>query len=85
MPSATSVNIEAKEATLKAMQLEALGFRRRELISSTDFKENKASYVPTSELESQRLVNKSSIGQREKSKLEGWNSKTFDTSNPVAC
>ena len=69
----------AKENTLKAMQMEALGLKRRDFLSTTDFKENRLSYVSTVQLESQRLVNKSSIGKGEKSKLEGWNSKTVHT------
>ena len=66
---------QAKQNTLIAMQLEALGLPRRDLLSTTDFKENKLSYVSTVQLESQRLVNKSSIGEGEKAKLKGWNSK----------
>ena len=76
-PSPLSVEDQAKEDTLKAMQMEALGLQRRDHLSTTDFKENKASYIPTKQLESQRIVNKSRIGKGEKSKLDGWNSKTI--------
>ena len=75
----------AKRDILVAMQYEALGIKRRDLISTTEFKENKADYVPTVYLESQRLVNKSSIGKAEKSRLEGWNSKTAYANHFVAC
>ena len=77
--SPTSMENPTKEDTLKAMQREALGIIRRETLSTTDFKENRSSYVSTVELESRRLVNKSSIGKGEKSKLEGWNSKAAYT------
>lgn len=83
--SPLSVKDQAKHDTLVAMQMEALGLRRREFLSTTDFKENKVSYVPTVQLESHRLVNKGAIGKGEKSKLEGWNSKTVSTNHPIAC
>lgn len=73
--SPPSVEDEAKQDTLRAMQMEALGLQRRDYLSTTDFKENKASYIPTQQLESQRTVNKGRIGNVEKSKLDGWNSK----------
>lgn len=76
---------QAKYDTLVAMQKEALGVDRRNLLSTTDFKENKVGYVSTVHLESQRLVNKTSIGKEEKFKLEGWNSKTAYANQPVAC
>ena len=85
MPLTTSVKNQAKMDTLKAMQMEALGLQRRDFLSTTDFKENKASYVSSVELESKRLVNKSSISKGERTKLEGWNSKTVHTNNSVAC
>ena len=76
---------QAKYDTLVAMQMEALGLQRRDLLSTTDFKENKASYVPTGQLESHRLVNKGSIGKGHKSKLNGWNSKTLYSNYSIAC
>lgn len=76
---------QAKHETLTHMQMEALGLRRREDLLTADFKENKYSYVPTARLESQRLVNKSSIGEGEKSKLQGWNSKTAYGNHLIAC
>lgn len=82
--SPLSLEDQAKNDTLVAMQMEALGLKRRDLLSTTDFKENKASYVPTGQLESHRLVNKSSIGKRQKTKLDGWNSKTIRSNYPIA-
>ena len=76
---------QAKVDTLVAMQMEALGLKRREKLSTADFKENTANYVPTTELESQRLVNNSRISKGEKSKLEGWNSRVIQSNNLVAC
>lgn len=81
----TSIENPAKEDTLKAIQREALGITRREHLSTTDFKENKSTYVSTVALESRRLVNKSNIGKGEKSKLEGWNSKAACTTYHVVC
>ncbi len=80
-----SMEDQAKHDTLLAMQMEALGLRRRDNLTTTDFKENKAAYCPTVYLESQRLVNKSSIGEGEKFKLEGWNSKIVYANHPIAC
>lgn len=80
-----SMEDQAKQDTLKAMQMEALGLQRRDHLSTTDFKENKACYIPTKQLESQRIVNKSRIGKGEKSKLDGWNSKTIHANYAVAC
>ena len=37
-------------------------FRRRDLLSTRDFKENRAIFVPATDLESRRLVNTASIG-----------------------
>lgn len=79
IPPPSSVDDLAKHETMKAMQMEALGLMRREILSTTDFKENKARYVSTSALEPERLVNKSSIGKQEKLKLKNWNSKTAHT------
>lgn len=76
---------QAKHDILIAMQMEALGGFRREVLLTTDFKDAKTSYVPIVHLESQRLVNKSSIGKEEKSRLEGWNSKTTFDNYLVAC
>lgn len=76
---------KAKKDTLLAIQMEALGLDRREHLLTTDFKENKVSYVSTKDLESHRLVNKNSTGEGEKSKLEGWNSKTASAKHPNAC
>ena len=84
-PLSSSMEDQAKLDTLKAMQMEALGLSRRESLSTTDFKENKASYVSTASLEPQRLVNKGSIGEGEKSKLQGWNSETAYTNYLLAC
>ena len=68
---------QAKDDTFNnAIQMEALGGKRIDLLLTTDYKENKAAYVPTAYLEPQRLVNKSKIGEGEKSKLKGWNGKT---------
>lgn len=75
----------AKQDTLNNIQMEDLGPHRLDFFLTTDFKENKYSYVPTVRLESQRLVNKSSIGEGEKSKLEGWNSKAAYGNHLVAC
>ena len=77
-PSATSMK-QAKVDILVAMQMEALGLKRRDHLSTTDFKENTSNYVSTVELESRRLVNNSRISKGEKTKLEGWNSKTVQT------
>ena len=85
VPPATSMENQAKEDILIAMQMEALGIIRRDFLSTTDFKENKSSYVSTGKLESRRLVNNNSIGKGEKSKLEGWNSKTTYTNYLVPC
>ena len=79
VPPSTSMENLTKEETLKAMQMEALGLKRRDYLSTTDFKENRLNYVSTVHFESQRLVNRSSIGKGEKSKLEGWNSKAAYT------
>ena len=76
---------QAKVETLVAMQMEALGLKRRDRLSTTDFKENTANYVSTVELESRRLVNNSRISKGEKTKLEGWNSKTVQTNNLAVC
>ena len=76
---------QAKVDTLVAMQMEALGLKRREHLSTTDFKENRANYVSTEELEPQRLVNHSRISKGEKTKLEGWNSKRVQINNLIAC
>ena len=75
-PPPSLMEDQTKLDTLKAMQMEALGINRRESLSTTDFKENKASYVSTVNLESQRLVNKGCIGEGERSKLQSWNSET---------
>ena len=75
----------ARQDTLLAIQMVDLGIDRRDSLSTTDFKENKISYVPTARLESHRLVNKSRIGEGVKSKLEGWNSKTAYANHPIAC
>ena len=83
-PSAISMK-RAKVDTLVAMQMEALGLKRRDRLSTTDFKENTANYVSTVELESRRLVNNSRISKGEKTKLEGWNSKTVQTNNLAVC
>ena len=80
-----SIEDQAKHDTLNAIQLEALGLKRREILLTTDFKENKVAYVSAAHLESHRLVNKSSIGEGEKSKLKGWNSKTGYANHHVAC
>ena len=80
-----SMEDQAKHDTLVAMQVEALTTARREHLSTADFKENKLSYVPMVHLESHRLVNKSSIGEGVRSKLEGWNSKTAYANHPIAC
>ena len=83
-PPPSSVEDE-KHKLLVDMQLEALGLKRREYLSTTDYRENRANYVTTASLEPQRLVNKGSIGSREKSKLEGWNSKTTCINYLVPC
>ena len=67
---------KAKNATLLAMQMEALGLQRRDFLLTTDFRENKVCYMSAKDLESHRLVNKGTISEGEKSKLEGWNGKT---------
>ena len=84
MPSVDSME-QAKLDTLVAMQMEALGLKRRDRLSTTDFKENTANYVSTVELESRRLVNNGRISKGEKTQLEGWNSKKFQTNNLVVC
>ena len=78
---ALSMEGQAKQNTLTSMQMEALGIARRDVLSTTDFKENRANYVPTMQLESRRVVNKKSIGEDEKSRLEGWNSKIIYTNH----
>lgn len=79
IPSPPMMEDQAKRDTMLAMQMEALGMKRRDFLSTRDFKENRLNYISTSELEPQRLVNKGSIGKGEKFKLEGWNSKTTPT------
>ena len=65
LPSATSME-QAKVDTLVAMQVEALGLKRRDRLSTTDVKKNTATYVSTVELESRRLVNDGRISKGEK-------------------
>ena len=79
IPSPPMMEDQGKRDTILAIQMEALGMTRRDFLSTRDFKENRLNYISTSDLEPQRLVNKGSIGKREKSKLEGWNSKTTST------
>ena len=75
MAPPSMIDDQANRATLIAVQMEALCIKRRDILSTTDFKENKACYIPTKELESRRLINKGRIGEGEARKLKGWNSK----------
>lgn len=80
---------QARHNTLIDMQMEALGLTRRDFLSTRDFKENRATFVPVADLESRRLVNTGSIGSAQKAKLEGWNSKTAyancSINRPMVC
>ena len=80
---------QARQNTLIEMQMEALGLSRRDFLSTRDFKENRATFVPVAALESRRLVNTPSIGSAQKAQLEGWNSKIAHTNcsinRPMVC
>ena len=84
-----SVVDQARQNKLIDMQMEALGLSRRDYLSTRDFKENRATFVPVADLESRRLVNTAVIGSAQKEKLDGWNSKTAYTdcsiNPPIVC
>lgn len=61
-----------------AMQMEALGVRRREKITTTDFKENKSAFVSSEQIQSSRLVNQrgtaeSKLARGAVKQLNAWN------------
>lgn len=58
---------------MKLIQLEALGIIRRNQVSTTEFKENKAAYVPSSRLEHRRLYDGSKIPLKTKNNIDSWN------------
>lgn len=61
-----------------AMQIEALGVRRREKITTTDFKENKAAFVSSDDLQSSRLINQQGTAESKRARaaskqISAWN------------
>ena len=56
--------------SIETAQMETLGPSRRDFLSTTDFKENRATLVPVTDLESRRLVNTASISTAQMQPLD---------------
>lgn len=76
-----------EDGILLARQLEDLGTKRRDFISTTDSKENKAAYRTVTELEGLRQSRQVSEGRHHSQglrKLKAWNGKT-NSSSTLPC